>query len=247
MEAHYPWLITGAACGAAGMATLPFLNPRSEMFAPVIRSLSIINAVALTFDDGPSEAFTPRILDLLGEHKVQASFFVIGANVRKYPALARRITEEGHTIANHSWSHERLGIARGAKYWNAQLARTNRVIRDNTGKRARLFRPPRGFKSPWMGRALRRRAMRVVGWRLRAFDTAFQSPDIIAGWMTRHMRGGDIITLHDGLEEARTAKSQQGTVDALPRILAFIRQRSWACLSLEQGLDTAVYQPVRPS
>ncbi len=236
----WPYAAGAAGCVGAGYAAWSVLAPGSQTFIPVIRRLPVVNAVALTFDDGPTEPFTARILDILAEHHAQATFFLIGQNVRKYPKLARRIVEEGHTVGNHSYDHTALGFTLGQRYWHSQLARTNRVITHETGLRPRLFRAPRGIKFWPMARALKRKGMRVVGWRLRGFDTVV-GPGFLTGYLTRRMRAGDIITLHDGLEKARREKSQQGTVDALPAILRSVQERKWHCFSLAQGLDTPVY------
>ncbi len=235
---------TGAALAAGGAATLlaySVFYSGSQVFAPVIRRLSDHRAVALTFDDGPSPVFTPLILEILAKHHAKASFCLIGRNVLRHPALAARIVAEGHTVANHSWDHDHHGIWRSRAYWTDQLEWTSRVMVDTTGKKPALFRAPMGFKTWPQSRAVRHAGLHYLAWRVRGWDTLNWSPETIVRMITSQLRGGDIVTLHDGLEPARQASSQERTVQALPRIIEAIHRRGWRCVALEGNLPLAVY------
>ena len=196
------------------------------------------STIALTFDDGPTEPTTAQILDLLGEHHVTATFFVIGRNVQSAPKLVRRMAEEGHAIGNHSWDHHHFGICSGRTYWHDQIQRTNQIVFDTTGVRPTLFRPPMGFKTWHLVAAVRALGMQMVGWSLRAFDTREMPPETIARRIIGSLRGSQIIMLHDGLEPARVQASQQATAIALPAILQQIHARGFSLVTPGLALHT---------
>ncbi len=226
-----------AAGGAAATLGWSVFAPSSNVFGPVLRVLPNTSAIALTFDDGPTERSTAQILDILGEHQVRATFFVIGRNVRLAPTLVRRMAGEGHAIGNHSWDHHHLGICSFRAYWRDQIERTNQIVFDASGVRPNLFRPPMGFKTWHLAAAVRDLRMQFVGWSLRAFDTRDLAPEMIFARIVNRLRGGQIIMLHDGVEPARLKASQQATVRALPAILRAFRSRSLTTIPLESSLQ----------
>ncbi len=231
--------VVGAAVATLGWGTFAV---GSGLFIPVTQRVKISHAVALSFDDGPSEEFTPRLLDLLGEHQAQASFFLIGRYVAKSAKLVRRMVDEGHTVGNHTWDHHRDGLLGGRDYWDQQIRLGEEAIGDAIGRRPRLFRPPLGFKTATQAGVLRHRGYEVIGWRLRAFDTLPLSAAAIAQRVVTHVRPGDIVTLHDGLEPQRWNKSQAHTCQAMADILTDLRQRGLRCVSLETGLQRSSYR-----
>ncbi|PYI99568.1 MAG: hypothetical protein DMF00_10740, partial [Verrucomicrobia bacterium] len=103
--------------------------------------------IAMTFDDGPSETLTPKLLDLLAAHHIKATFFVIGENVAEHPEIVTRAAREGHEIGNHSWSHPNFGKMSDDSV-RSQLRRTDDAIRSATGSRPTLMRPPYGSITP---------------------------------------------------------------------------------------------------
>jgi peptidoglycan-N-acetylglucosamine deacetylase len=230
-------LLGAMGLGVAGLAWSVF-SPSSQVFGPVVRFLAAPDEVALTFDDGPTARFTSRVLDILAERRAKASFFVIGQWVRQHPELARRIVDEGHLIGNHTWDHHHFGVVEGLDYWRRQIARTNAAIHDVTGIVPQLFRPPMGFKTWHVAAAARGAAMRIIGWSIRGRDTGRIQAGPLAQRVTRQLRGGMIVALHDGLEPARLGKSQAATVAALPAILDGIAARGFRCVSL-QALQVA--------
>lgn len=230
---------------AAGAVTLGWgaFSVSSGLFIPVTSRVAMPDAVALSFDDGPSEEFTLRVLDILGEYQAKASFFVIGRYVAKRDKLVRRMADEGHTVGNHTWDHHRDGLLGCRTYWDQQIGLGEQAIADAIGRSPRFFRPPLGFKTATQARVLKRRGYEVVGWRLRAFDTLPLSAAAIARRIVHGVRPGDIVTLHDGLEPQRLKQSQLCTCQALPDILKHLQQRGLKCVSLETGLNRGAYQP----
>ncbi len=241
---QHPLVAGGAGVSAAAALALWYgvLYSGSGIVAPVIKTIHPHQAVALTFDDGPTPGFTDRVLDILQQHHAHASFFLIGSQVKEHPELVIRMLAEGHTVGNHTWDHDHHGVWHGEAYWHDQLQRTSAALAEITDREPALYRAPMGFKTPPQARAVRKSAMRYIAWRVRAWDTLKISPRTICRIVTSQIRPGDIVTLHDGLEPARRNCSQESTVQALPEILKMLKSRSLASLSLEQALEFPAYQ-----
>lgn len=232
------WFIVGGvvAAGVVGTACVGALHPASGLFGAVTsKGPSDSPRVALTFDDGPDPEFTPRILDILLRCGVKASFFVIGSNVRRWPGVVRRAEAEGHLIANHSFDHSRLGMFRSGSYWEDQLRRTGEALEDTIGHRSRLFRPPMGFKQPWITAAAARGGYRTITWTRRARDGRPITPEQILKRLATTTRGGDILLLHDGHEPGRE-RSQLPTVAALDPLIAALLGRGLQPVRVDQLL-----------
>ena len=182
--------------------------------------------MALTFDDGPHPEFTPRVLDVLAEHGVRATFFVVGCRVREHPELVRRIRREGHLLGSHSSTHpdaRRLGVRR----LHADYADGRAALEEVVGAPVALFRPPNGTLD-LKGVAVVRR-LGLVPW-LWNVDPADWHPDTGEDDIVARCAGvaaGDVVLLHDGLERplAPGALDRSATVRALPRVLAALRGR----------------------
>jgi len=227
----------GLAAGAVGAHAM--FAPRSRLFGPVIARGSDTHAVALTFDDGPWPGSTDVILDLLASHGVPAAFFVIGRYARDRGDLIRRIHGDGHVLGNHSYDHARLGMLRGRRYWREQIERTDEAVERAAGVRPQFFRPPMGFKSPHLMRALV--AHTVITWSRRAFDGVDTAPDHIVRHASR-AAGGDIILLHDGRDPA-SQRPIGATAAALSRIIATLREKGLSFLRLDQLVRLPAHGP----
>lgn len=238
-----PVSLLGAGAGILSFSALwaySVFSPRCQFWAPVVRSLPQREAVALTFDDGPHELFTPRILDILAEARIKATFFVIGRFARKHPELIRRIHAEGHALGNHSLDHEHFGVNRNRAYWNNQLGQTQRIVADIIGQLPLLFRPPMGFKTRHIAAAARQLNLPVIGWSVRGMDTKPTTSQDLAARVIKRTTGHDILLLHDGVEPFRPAGAgQQATVDALPHILRGIAEKKLQVVSLIDALVAA--------
>ena len=154
--------------------------------------------IALTFDDGPHPVYTPQVLALMEKYKVTATFFCIGKNVEKYPALFQQIVAAGHSIGNHSFSH-RLNLGfNSTKGWISELEKTDTVIETITGKKPTLFRPPYGVTTPHLAKAIEQTNHTVVGWSVRPFDTSpIKDKDAMLKRIKRKIKPGAIVLLHD--------------------------------------------------
>ena len=205
--------------GCAGALAYACIIPSSEVFAPVVnRGPKESRNVVLTFDDGPAPPFTEQVLDILAEHRIQATFFLCGKNVESHPELARRIVREGHTIGNHTYSHPFL-LGRSRRFIAGEIDRAQEAIERITGVRPALFRPPYGAR--WFGLmpVLRHRGLKLVMWSVMGFDWKYKTQAIIKA-TTRRLHPGGVILLHDGHEQPPPGGiDQSSTVEALPAII----------------------------
>jgi peptidoglycan/xylan/chitin deacetylase (PgdA/CDA1 family) len=184
--------------------------------------------VCLTFDDGPHPDYTPRLLQVLAELEVKATFFMIGREADRYPQIVRRISAEGHEVGNHSWSHYDSRSIVSADFMD-EVQRTSDVLARLTGRPCCLFRPPHGKLTPaqlvraWMCRQT------VALWNQDPKDYACRSPGDLTAFFDAHpARGGSIVLLHD---------NQPHAVDALPAIVAGIRARDLSFTTLDGWLS----------
>src|SRR5512143_2370632 len=193
--------------------------------------------VALTFDDGPWEASTPQILDILKEQGVKATFFVIGENVRLHPELARRAHEEGHELANHSMSHPWI-----FKMTFSSIRRDIELCQDEIEKitdyRPRFFRQPIGLNNPSVMKVLDGMGMVMVGWQARAYDGVRATKEDIVGRIMGKVRPGGIILLHDGCD-GRIVSDRRAPVEARKEIIPALKGRGYKFVTVSGLLGLA--------
>lgn len=218
-------LLTALAGGAAVAAHGAF-HRNSPVFGRVQGRLRTFDRrIALTFDDGPNPAATPRILDTLREHDVRATFFLLGRHVERWPHLAGRVVEDGHDVGNHGYHHRKLH-RRGPAYTRLDLALGAQAIERATGVRPALFRAPHGFRSPWVSSIARSLGERTVGWTLGVWDTDRPGVGVIVQRCVDGARPGSILLLHDG--DGYDPDGDRGqTADALPAIIRELRSRGY--------------------
>jgi peptidoglycan-N-acetylglucosamine deacetylase len=175
--------------------------------------------VALTFDDGPHPRGTPAVLDALASAGARATFFLVGEQVERYPEHAREVAAAGHTIGIHGYRHRTL-LRVPPRALGADLARARDVIGEATGSAPRLYRPPYGVFSP-VGLALvRQRGWQPILWSQWGRDWSRRAtPESIAARLTRDMRAGDVLLLHDA-DHYSAPDSWRRTADALPLVLS---------------------------
>jgi peptidoglycan/xylan/chitin deacetylase (PgdA/CDA1 family) len=156
-------LAGGAACAVAGLMSYGVRSRSSSLFAPSVwRGVCDRKAIALTFDDGPSES-TPRLLELFERERVAATFFQCGANVRRLARVAAQAAEAGHEIGNHSDSHARFYF-RTAAFMEREMERAQAAIQEATGTTPKLFRAPYGARWPGLRSAQARLGLLGVMW-----------------------------------------------------------------------------------
>jgi len=195
-----PFLTAGLVAGAGAVAALGArgaVAPQSQLFGPTLRRTRNASTIALTFDDGPNPAVTPRLLDLLERYEISAMFFLIGKYVRACPDLAAKIATRGHTIGNHTETHPNLTWLTPRRI-GEELERCREAIFAATGREPRWMRPPFGFRGPQLNAVVRRAGYAGVAmWSLSTQDWKPQPPEPVIRRL-RSARGGDVIVLHDG-------------------------------------------------
>lgn len=207
------------------------LWPRSTLFGPNRSRLGTSDrVVALTFDDGPHPKVTPRLLDLLKERGVVATFFLIGRHAERYPEIVRRIVAEGHVLGNHTQSHSYLFWALPPAAMMRELERAQRAIELISGGRCRFFRPPVGMKNPLQDRALGRLGLEQVSWEVRFLDRAAPDRVRLERRLRRCLHPGSVLLLHDGAD--RRAEGNPAVLDALPPLLSSLETLGYRCVPL---------------
>lgn len=197
---------------------------------------------ALTFDDGPLPGATDVILDHLKAARAPATFFVIGRYAEAFPDLVRRMHDEGHLVANHTYDHSRWGMWCGPRYWRQQIRRTDDVIEKIIGRRPGLFRPPFGVRTPVNHYVTRSTAHAVVMWTRRALDGIPTTAGRIEERLLRTAAANDILLLHDGREPASSSRDASATVDALPAVIRGFAARGLEPVPLHELIRVPPYQ-----
>ena len=178
--------------------------------------------IFLTFDDGPDQDWTPRILDLLAEASAPATFFVIGCRARVAAGLLRRSVAEGHDIGNHSWSH-RHPFAMSRRRARDDVADGAKALADLLGRPVRHFRPPHGRVRRCMVDEAAAQGQTLVLWNLSAIDWGPLGGSRAIARRLRRAAAGDIVLMHDGNRGInRTAE----LAASLPGFLTGLGQRA---------------------
>ena len=188
---------------------IPFFVP--WIFPRRIWKMKSKNAVYLTFDDGPQEGLTDWILDFLAEHKIRATFFCVGENVRNNPTLFAKIQSFGHRVGNHTMKHERGTKTRQSEYIQS-IQDAGGIINSN------LFRPPYGRLPIWKtAEILKEYKIIMWSWLSYDFDKTISIEKILVN--ANSIKGGDILVFHDNL------KSQERLKILLPKVVDLIRTK----------------------
>jgi peptidoglycan-N-acetylglucosamine deacetylase len=224
-------IAVAAVAGVAGLSAWGAFVPSAELFGPTLCRVPGRQSLALTFDDGPNPAITPRLLDLLDRHEARATFFLVGKHVRAAGALAREIAARGHTLGNHTDSHPSL-LWLSPRRIRDELERCEEAIAEATGRRAAWMRPPYGFRGPQLDGVVRRGGWSGVAmWSLTGYDWKPQPAERMIERL-RRARPGDIVLMHDGDHRA-LGSDRSHTVGALEYWLPRWRDAGIECVSLD--------------
>ncbi|MFA5087400.1 MAG: polysaccharide deacetylase family protein [Candidatus Omnitrophota bacterium] len=193
--------------------------------------------IALTFDDGPSPLWTPKILDELRTLKVKATFFMIGHHVREYPQIARRVAEEGHTIGNHGYAHSVLIYYTPAEI-EEEIKYTEFVIKEATGQTTQYFRPPKAWLQKEIKEKIKSMGYQVVLWSLNSKDWVAFNYRRTVKYVERNIKNGDILLFHDS---GNVLKAEGGdrsqTVLAIPLIVKSLQEKGFEFVSIKELLN----------
>jgi peptidoglycan/xylan/chitin deacetylase (PgdA/CDA1 family) len=192
-----------------------------------------VKCIALTFDAGPSEN-SPRLLDILKEKQVPATFFLLGErHIEKYPELVRRMADEGHEVASHTWDHKILTRLRPEEI-REELERPNEEIERLTGRRPTLMRPPQGRTNDTVHAICRELGLSEVLWSVTAKDYQTTDSDLITRRVLAQSSRDGIILLHDIYD---------GTVPAVPGIIDALKERGYVFVTVPQLLAPGKAEP----
>jgi peptidoglycan/xylan/chitin deacetylase (PgdA/CDA1 family) len=173
--------------------------------------------IALTYDDGPNDPYTLRLLEVLARHGVHATFFLIGRYVQQRPDIAREIVQAGHIVGNHTLTHPLLTLKSETEIRH-QLSQCRSALEDAIGEHSNLFRPPFGGRRPAVLRVARNLGLEPVMWNVTGYDWNAHSAEMIERKVAKQIRGGDVILLHDGGHK-RMGTDRSYTVLATDRLI----------------------------
>ena len=191
--------------------------------------------LALTYDDGPNDPHTLRLLEVLAKHNVKATFFLIGRYVRQRSAIARELAAAGHTAGNHSSSHALLTL-KGQAEIRRQLSDCRAALSDAIGEHSNLFRPPFGGRRPAVLRIARQLHLEPIMWSVTGYDWDAPPAEIIERKVTRQIRGGDVILLHDGDHRQMGADRSQ-TVLATDRLIDRYKTQGYEFVTIPEMMQ----------
>ncbi|MHB1938713.1 MAG: polysaccharide deacetylase family protein [Acidobacteriaceae bacterium] len=215
--------VAGAGFLAAGAYAYAGMWPTSQIFGPCVVAAKNPTQIALTYDDGPNDPDTFRLLDVLAKHRVRATFFMIGRFVRRRPEIARAVAAAGHLIGNHTMTHPLL-LIRPPRIVRQELRDCNAALEDALGAPVCWFRPPHGGRRPDVLRAARELGLTPVLWNAMGYDWKPTTPDavernILRGFRRNVRRGyATNALLHDG-GQAALGQDRSHTIVATDRLI----------------------------
>jgi peptidoglycan/xylan/chitin deacetylase (PgdA/CDA1 family) len=225
-----PEILGAGLTTAAGLCTYGVVADESQLFGRTLVAPPEPGQVALTFDDGPNPAATPKLLEALAKRGARATFFLIGDYVLREPGLVREILAGGHDVGNHTMHH--LWLPRhSSAIIRAEMLACNDAIEQTTGQRITLFRAPHGAKRPAVMRLARELLMQTVQWNLMVGDWKNRTGEDLLGRIQRGIaanerRGrGTNVVLHDG-SQFRPDADRQSTVEAVEMLLRALPQET---------------------
>lgn len=205
----------------------------SNFFIEIICAATTNNKeIAISFDDGPVLSYTPAILKLLKEHRVEAAFFCIGNRIKGNEELLVQLHQEGHLIGNHSYSHHFWFDLFSARKMLTDLQLMDRAMENVTGLKPRLFRPPYGVTNPNLRKAIENGNYIPVGWNVRSMDTVIKDETKLLDKVSNAVKPGAILLFHD------TSKT---TLAILPAFIKQVTDKGYKIVRLDKLLKLKAY------
>src|SRR5712671_382513 len=226
--------ITGATgVAAAAAAGYQSMAPTGQWYGQTFVGLDHDSRqIALTYDDGPNDPHTLRLLEVLAKHDTRATFFLIGRYVRLRSDIAREIAKGGHTIGNHTFTHPLLIFKSEAEMRN-ELSECHAALTDAVGEHSNLFRPPFGGRRPAVLRIAHELGLEPVMWSVTGYDWNAPSASIIEQKVGKQIRGGDVVLLHDGGHKHMGADRSQ-TVVATDHLLTRYKDGGYEFVTISE-------------
>jgi len=229
----YGYIIGAAGAAALTAAGYQSMAPTGQWFGRTFAGLRRPSKqLALTYDDGPNDPHTLRLLDVLARHNVRATFFLIGRYVQQRPDIARELIKAGHVIGNHTFTHPMLTFQSGDRL-RAEFDGCKRALTDAVGEYSNLFRPPFGGRRPAVLRMARQMGLEPIMWNVTAYDWKAESSEYIEHKVTSKVQGGDVILLHDGGHRA-FGTDRSHTVAATDRLIARYKAKGYEFVTIPE-------------
>jgi peptidoglycan/xylan/chitin deacetylase (PgdA/CDA1 family) len=227
-------LTIGAAVAVgAGASIYQSMAPTGQWFG---KNFSGGNAgskqIALTFDDGPNDPHTLHLLDALTRHNVRATFFMIGRYVRQRPDIAAEVARRGNIIGNHTFTHPLLTVQSTSRI-REEITQCRAALTDAVGEHSNLFRPPWGGRRSGVFNLARQLGLEPVMWNVTGYDWSAPSADYIEQKVTRRIRGGAVVLLHDG-GHAGFGADRSKTVQVVDRIITRYKAEGYEFVTIPQ-------------
>lgn len=237
--------LTGAALYAGYRAGF---GQRSQLFgdfpfrAAADRTEPAPRRIALTFDDGPNEPYTSRVLDLLEQHRAKATFFQVGRCAERFPSATRQVVEAGHLLGNHSFHHEFSRYLR-EPHQRSEIARTQQTLTEIAGVTPALYRPPWLCHWPWVLRSIRAETMQPVsGLFGHPLEVLQPAGAVMARHAARLATPGAVLIFHDGFDSRGGRRDQ--TVEAVSQLLPRLIGQGYEFVTVAELFGVQGYQPV---
>lgn len=234
----WPWTL-GIVLVNHSILTIAGLIPRSTLLGPNITRLppdaAQRNEVAITIDDGPDPEITPQVLDILDRHQAKVTFFCIGKHAAQHPELCREIVRRGHAIENHTQSHHWYFSLLDPWTIHREVRNAQQVLGEISGQTPRFFRSVAGLRNPELEPVLAHCGLALCSWSKRGFDTRVGDAEAVLQSLTRDLKGGDILLLHDA-SAARTAAGRPVILDVLPRLLDNLARQNLHSVTLRSAI-----------
>jgi len=230
-----------AATGIAAAVTAGYqsMAPTGQWYGPTFIGLARgTRQLALTYDDGPNDPHTFRLLEVLAKHDVRATFFLIGRYARQRPDIARELITAGHRVGNHTFTHPLLTFKSAAET-RKELSQCRAALQEAIGEHSNLFRPPFGGRRPETLRVARELGFEPVMWNVTGYDWNAPPAAVIETKLAGQIRGGDVILLHDGGYRQMGADRSQ-TVLATDRLITRYKSEGYEFALVEAMIARAL-------
>ena len=196
--------------------------------------------VALTFDDGPSPVWTPKILDELKKAGIKATFFMVGNHVERYPEVTRRVLAEGHEIGNHTYDHHVLLYYKMDEL-EKEIKGAETAIKNATGQTTVYFRPPKAWLTSAEKQKIKEMGYKIILWSLNSKDWVTFHDKQITSYILRHIRPGDIILFHDSGGAISTEGGDRSqTVKTIPRLVKKLKEQGYRFVTISELLNSSI-------
>ena len=228
--------LTGAVSAAAAVAAgYQSMAPTGQWYGKTFSGLARPSRqTALTYDDGPNDRHTLRLLEVLARHNVHATFFLIGRYIRQRPEIVREIVQAGHVVGNHTFTHPLLTFKSETEI-KRQFSECRAALEDAVGQPSNLFRPPFGGRRPTVLRVALNLGLEPIMWSVTGYDWNAPPASVIERRVANQIRGGDVILLHDGGHKQMGADRSQ-TVLATDHLITRCKSEGYDFLTIQQML-----------